>query len=111
MINFVSNLPEHLRSGGFSAMNVAALAAVRKFGETRYIGPINPPIDWVRKLQSKLLRSLGMRGRFFFFSEERLRLVAELVREKCAADASMDFFHGFTRFGYFAQCSWYFGQK
>jgi len=96
VINFVSNLPEYLRSGGFSAMNVAALAAVRKFGEVRYIGPINPPADWGQKLLSKLLRSVGMRGRFFFFSKERLRLIADLVREKCAADATIDFYHGFT---------------
>src|SRR5262249_52671454 len=36
-INFVSNLPPNLRSGGFSAMNVGALGALQKLATVHYV--------------------------------------------------------------------------
>jgi glycosyltransferase involved in cell wall biosynthesis len=37
-----------------------------------------------------------MRGDFFFFSERRLKTIAEMVRSNSPGNARLDFFHGFT---------------
>lgn len=96
MINYISNLPKDLRSGGFSAMNVAAYEAVQKCGEVTYVGPINPRINLYQKLKSKCLRTIGKKGDFIFFSQDRLNSIKNEIISKCSTSASMDFFHGFT---------------
>jgi starch synthase len=96
LINFISNLPKDLRSGGFSAMNVAAYSAISSLEPARYVGPINPPTVPVEKVVSKFRRLAGSQGSFFFFSERRLNAIADEVHTQCPADARLDFFHGFT---------------
>jgi glycosyltransferase involved in cell wall biosynthesis len=96
VINFISNLPKGLRSGGFSAMNVAAFSALSESEAVNYVGPINPPVIARQKAWSKLRRVTGVRGSFFFFSEDRLNTIAHEVHSKCQAEARLDFFHGFT---------------
>jgi glycosyltransferase involved in cell wall biosynthesis len=96
LINFVSNLPRDLRTGGFSAMNAAAHEALRKVDAIHYVGPVNPPTIFKQKAVSKLLRTLGSQGNFFAFSRERLEAIAEEVHPRCSTDARVDFFHGFT---------------
>ncbi len=96
MINFISNLSKDLRSGGFSAMNVAAYSAVSSLEPSCYVGPINPPVILVQKALSKFRRVAGARGSFFFFSERRLKKIVDEVHAQCRADARLDFFHGFT---------------
>jgi glycosyltransferase involved in cell wall biosynthesis len=96
MINFVSNLPQDLRSGGFSGLNAAAFVAINKLGAVHYVGPINPPVFMGQKLFSKLLRATALKGKFFFYSERRLQAIAEAVHSKCFAEAQLDCFHGFT---------------
>lgn len=96
MINFISNLPRDLRSGGFSAMNAAACVALSKIEEIYYAGPISPPPVTLEKLYSKMLRTCGRQGDFFFFSPRRLRQIAAMANLRCRSDATLDFFHGFT---------------
>ena len=96
MINFISNLPREVRSGGFSAMNAAAAVALAKMDELHYVGPIDPPFVWTEKATSKLRRSMGLRGGFSFFSERRLRAIAALVQARRSTHATLDYFHGFT---------------
>jgi glycosyltransferase involved in cell wall biosynthesis len=96
LINFVSNLPKDLRSGGFSAMNAAAFSAINRFETSHYVGPISPPVILWQKALSKFQRVAGSQGAFFFFSERRLKSIADEVHWKCQADARLDFFHGFT---------------
>jgi glycosyltransferase involved in cell wall biosynthesis len=96
MINFVSNLPKDLRSGGFSAMNAAAFCAIRRHETSSYIGPINPPVILWQKALSKFRRVVGSQGSFFFFSERRLKQIADEVQSQSRSDARLDFFHGFT---------------
>ena len=96
MINFISNLPKDLRSGGFSAMNVAAYSAIGSLEPTCYVGPVNPPVILAEKVASKFRRVAGSQGSFFFFSERRLKAIADAVHAQCCADARLDFFHGFT---------------
>ena len=96
-IAFVSNLPARLETGGFSAMNVAMIEALRQFARVRYIGPINPTPSRLAHLQSKLTRTFGRSGRFFFFSKGRLQKIsrctlARLQKEQC----DLVLYHGFT---------------
>jgi glycosyltransferase involved in cell wall biosynthesis len=96
VINFISNLPHNLRSGGFSAMNAAALAALRTVHDVHYTGPINPRVVTWQKAMSKALRVAGAPGDFYFFSRRRLSTIAREVEAQCARGATLDFFHGFT---------------
>lgn len=96
MINFVSHLPRDLRSGGFSAMNVAALEALERRYAVNYAGPVSlPPSPWSKGL-SKLLRVAGLPGDYAFYSRGRLRRIAAEVEARRRPRAAFDFFHGFT---------------
>ena len=77
-------------------MNAAAYSAINKCESSHYIGPVNPPVVISQKVWSKLRRVAGSQGSFFFFSERRLKRIADEVHLKCRADARLDFFHGFT---------------
>jgi glycosyltransferase involved in cell wall biosynthesis len=96
LINFISNLPKHLWSGGFSAMNAAAFFAISRFEASHYVGPINPPVILSQRALYKLRRVAGLQGTFFFFSKRRLEMIAAEVHSKCRTDARLFFFHGFT---------------
>ena len=76
MINFVSNLPRELKSGGFSAMNAAACAALARRHMLHYAGPIDPPVVAWEKALSKGLRVSGVGGGFAAFSARRLATIA-----------------------------------
>jgi glycosyltransferase involved in cell wall biosynthesis len=95
-INFISNIPLQQISGGFSGMNAAAYEALAEIAEIHYVGPVNPPVSLAARLISKLKRSAGQRGKFFFFSEARLHCIAEEVNRRRRADVDFDFYHGFT---------------
>lgn len=96
MINYVSNLPQDLRSGGFSGLNAVAFSTLSKREDVNYVGPINPPAFLGQKVLSKLLRTAGSQGDFFFFSQRRLEAIARAVSAKCLPEAMLDCFHGFT---------------
>jgi glycosyltransferase involved in cell wall biosynthesis len=96
LINFISNLPRDLRSGGFSAANAAAFEIIKRAGSVHYVGPIYTPVIWREKLLSKCLRLAGFPGDFFFYSPRRLKTIADEVRSKCVDSARVDYFHGFT---------------
>jgi glycosyltransferase involved in cell wall biosynthesis len=96
VINFVSNLPLELRSGGFSAMNAAACAALAKRHPINYVGPIDPPVAVWGKALSKARRVSGLGGDFAAFSERRLETIAREVERLSKPDAGLDFFHGLT---------------
>ncbi|HEX3406767.1 MAG TPA: glycosyltransferase family 4 protein [Caulobacteraceae bacterium] len=96
MINFISNLPEGLRTGGFSAMSAAACDALRRRHAVTYVGPIDPPVIAWEKAISKARRLSGLGGDFFAFSERRLEAIAREVEVEARPDAELDFFHGFT---------------
>lgn len=99
MINYVSNLPRDLRSGGFSAMNAAACAALEQVYDTHYVGPISLISDFDQKAVSKLRRIVRLPGSFHQYSERRLAAIARDVNRACDPSARLDFFHGFTPWG------------
>ncbi|MEJ8572822.1 glycosyltransferase family 4 protein [Microbaculum marinum] len=96
MINFVSHLPRDLVSGGFSAMNVAALTALEKAEEVHYAGPVELRSNPVEKAVSKVLRTIGRPGAFAQYSRSRMAAVALEVAKMSVPEARLDFFHGFT---------------
>ena len=77
-------------------MNAAAFSAINRLETSHYVGPINPPVILWQKALSKLRRVAGSQGSFFFFSERRLKQIADEVHSRSRADARLDFFHGFT---------------
>ena len=95
-MNFISNLALQEISGGFSGMNAAAYEALTEIAEVHYVGPVNPPVSSAARLISKLKRSAGQKGKFFFFSEARLRRIAKEVNRRRRIDVDFDFYHGFT---------------
>jgi len=95
-INFITNIPLGEISGGFSGMNRAAYDSLSELGEVNYVGPINPPVNTYRKILSKIRRTAGMKGEYFFFSPERLDQIAREVKSGMDPKADFDFFHGFT---------------
>jgi glycosyltransferase involved in cell wall biosynthesis len=96
VINFITNLPRALRSGGFSGMNAAAHGAIAKLGAVNYVGPINPPASLPQRALSKAARLAGRPGTFSFFSTRRLATIAAEVERARDPGAQLDFFHGFT---------------
>jgi len=96
VINFISHLPRDLRSGGFSAMNAAACAALAAAYPLTYVGPIDPPVGSWDKAASKALRVSGLGGDFPTYSTRRLGLIANEVERLAAPNAALDFFHGLT---------------
>lgn len=77
-------------------MNAGAFSAINRFETSHYVGPINPPVILWQRALSKLRRVAGSQGAFFFFSQRRLKAIADVVHATCHADARLDFFHGFT---------------
>jgi glycosyltransferase involved in cell wall biosynthesis len=96
VINFISHLPKDLRSGGFSAMNAAACAALARRYPLTYVGPIDPPVAPWDKAVSKALRLAGLGGAFPSYSESRLGAIANQVAGLANPNAQLDFFHGLT---------------
>ena len=96
MINYISNLPRDLRSGGFSAMNVAAFDALEQVWPVLYVGPVDPKPKLGQKILSKTQQWFGRGRDFFFFSAKRLESIANEVECRTDSRATLDFFHGFT---------------
>lgn len=97
IVNFITNLSLEESSGGGSGVNFATYQQLSKHFRVNYIGPVSSPINKVAHFRSKIFRSLGLRGDYFFFSEERLKSISKIIQGK-VGDYKADyyFFHGFT---------------
>jgi glycosyltransferase involved in cell wall biosynthesis len=95
-VNFITNIKQSEISGGISGMNAAAYAALSEMGDVHYVGPINPPTSRLAALVSKICRTSGLAGEFYFYNKSRLRVIAEQVATQCDASADLDFYMGFT---------------
>jgi glycosyltransferase involved in cell wall biosynthesis len=96
VINFVTNLPRDLRSGGFSALNAAACDALERRYPINYVGPIDPAVARWGKALSKARRVSGLGGDFPAFSERRLAAIASEVGQRVDQKVRLDVFHGLT---------------
>jgi glycosyltransferase involved in cell wall biosynthesis len=95
-IAYISNLDYNKSSGGWSGINVNMYNQLKKYFRVEYIGPINPPFVYYEKVISKIIRNLGFRGGFSFFSEKRLQKINELYSCKCNSTPDFYFFFGNT---------------
>ncbi len=94
-ITFVSNIKLTESSGGMSGINNALYHQLSKYFKIRDYLYINPPPDWFSKLKSKLIRLLGLKGNYHFFSKRRLTRINKIFEsQKLSGD--IYFFLGFT---------------
>ena len=78
-------------------MNRAMFDVLSSGYSVDYVGPINPKANRFQHVRSKLGRSLGLGGNFFFFSDTRLNAIRREVEARLARSPSdLAVFHGFT---------------
>lgn len=94
--NFVTNIRRGEANGGWSGMNAALFEELSKVFDLQYAGPINPPMDWLNRVNSGLKRKLGGNGNYHFFSDRRLKRIASEVERSTIDSACFTLFHGIT---------------
>src|SRR5687768_7571452 len=95
-LNYISNLNVDQDGGGWNGMNKNVYQQLKKFAAINLIDAINPKISLFESGVSKIKRSAGFKAKFPAFSLKRLGRIAELVNDKLAGDARLNFFHGAT---------------
>ena len=95
-INYISNLDVNEFSGGWSAMNHHIYHELNKRFSVHLCDRINPSYPVIDKIESKLLRSIGLKGTFPAFSLTRLNKIATIVERCINKNASINFYHGAT---------------
>lgn len=96
-INFISNQDLGTISGGWSGINYNMLDQLSKHIDVNYVGPINPGVEISSKIESKIYRTVGLKGKFFFFSNKRLDIIEKEVKEAITnTDVKYNFFFGQT---------------
>jgi glycosyltransferase involved in cell wall biosynthesis len=95
-VNYISNLDLSQTTGGWTGINVAIYSYLAANFDVDFIGPINPANDFRAKVISKINRLSSYAGNFHFFSERRLKKIAQLVEQEVDINADCDFFHGAT---------------
>lgn len=94
-LTYVSNLNLTNISGGMSGINSAIYNQLRvRFKIVDYL-MIDPSLDFSAKISSIIKRLLGLKSSYHFFSEKRLKNVANNFDKKFCSN-SIVFFHGFT---------------
>jgi starch synthase len=95
-INYISNLSLDKTSGGWGGINHKIYSELTKYFHINTIAPISPnSIVWEKAI-SKAFRTIGLRGKFHFFSERRLKKISSLINAKIAPSADYNFFFGAT---------------
>ncbi len=94
--NYITNLSLGNSSGGWNGMNTAIHKELSQHFELNYVGPINPPAISIQRLWAKLLKTLGRTRQYYFFSDRRLKTIANKVSQLSALNANFDYYHGIT---------------
>lgn len=95
-INYITDFPLSEVSGGWSGINFKMHEQLSRYFEINYIGAINPKSYIVKRVISKLKRTIGLKGEFHFFSEQRLNIISKEIQTKLNSTADMNFFFGQT---------------
>jgi glycosyltransferase involved in cell wall biosynthesis len=111
-INFITNIAPGEAGGGMSAVSYSTHQQLKRFFDVNYVGPIPFPDFKMEHYASKAARVLGMKGKYFFFSDRRLQAIADDIHQRIdGSGADYNFFHGFTPWinfnsstPYFAYC-------
>lgn len=94
-INFITNQDLNVTSGGWSGINFNIHRQLKQYFKINYIGPINPKMDALQKVNSKLMRTIGLKSKFSFFSNKRLAAIKNQVMPQIIED-DYNFFFGQT---------------
>lgn len=94
-INFITNQDINNTSGGWSGISFNIYRNLLHYLDVHYVGPVNPPMQLYPKVISKLTRTMGGRGNFVFFSENRLNAIFSLVSKR-SVNSTYNFFFGQT---------------
>jgi glycosyltransferase involved in cell wall biosynthesis len=94
-INFISNQDLNVTSGGWSGINFNIHRQLKQYFKINYIGPISPKVDTLQKVISKLMRTVGLKSKFSFFSNKRLSAIKAQVMTLIIED-DYNFFFGQT---------------
>ncbi|WP_075602796.1 glycosyltransferase family 4 protein [Saccharicrinis aurantiacus] len=96
-ITYISNTDQSEKSGGGSGVNNATIAQLKRSFNLTIHPPINPVSDNIAKIKSFVLKELGLKRNYHFFSEKRLKLITNLFNINTKENVSdAVFFHGFT---------------
>jgi len=95
-VQYISNLPQSLKSGGWSGMNINVYNELSKYFLIDYLSPINPKVLKKEQMLSKAHQYLGLKRHFEFFSEKRLNLIADDFYKQLIIANDFLFFHGTT---------------
>lgn len=93
---YISNLPQHLKSGGWSGMNINIYEQLNKHFDIEYLSPINPPVLKSEQIKSKLKSIITKKRDLEFYSEKRLSCIAGQFKKQLKSNADFLFFHGTT---------------
>jgi|26BtaG_2_1085354.scaffolds.fasta_scaffold03228_3 glycosyltransferase involved in cell wall biosynthesis len=94
-INFITNLDINLTSGGWGGINYNIYKELKKFYSVDYVGPINPNHVKRQKIYNKVLRAIGIRSDFSFFSQKRLSIISNTLQNHLK-EGDYNFFFGQT---------------
>ncbi len=94
-INFITNQPLNETSGGWSGISYRVFKELEKHASINFVcpKPVSPNL-W-QHLLSKGKRILGLKGNFFFFSEKRLKKLAQSV-DNILPEADYNLYFGQT---------------
>jgi glycosyltransferase involved in cell wall biosynthesis len=94
-LTYITNIKLSESSGGMSGINHAVYHQLKRFFDIEDYIYINAKEDKWAKVKSKLLRSVGFKGNYPFFSDKRLNAINTIFQDhKESCDAY--FFFGFT---------------
>ncbi len=93
---FISNLPLSLKIGGWSGMNINIHEQLKKHFGIDHYACINPKVNRIEQIKSKLRGQIGYKRDFEFFSESRLKKIAHQYNTQPSFNSKFAFFHGTT---------------
>ena len=94
-INFITNQALESATGGWCGISNGIYRALAGKADVNFVGPVEPDVSIIEKLTSKVLRSTGLQGNFFYFSERRLSRIRDHIHAE-APVADFDFYFGAT---------------
>ena len=94
-LSYISNIKLTESSGGMSGINHAVYHQLKRFFDVEDYIYINAKEDKWAKVKSKLLRILGLKGNYPFFSNKRLSAINKIFQDR-KESCDTYFFFGFT---------------
>jgi glycosyltransferase involved in cell wall biosynthesis len=94
--NYITNLNVNEFSGGWSGMNHFVHDQLKRKFDANLVEGVNPSYKLTERIQSKVARSLGLKGLFPAFSKSRLKVINDIVSSRLNPDARFNFYHGAT---------------